>query len=131
MEIILTISFFILPIISPIQDIKMYACENIPHEVIGCYNGEDIYIDKNITGILKQTTIYHEIGHSIMKQDYPREIFANDEDVADWFVWWMLENKNKGYYNQNNGYDFPLNVDEYFKIKCSQGCIDSIDGVII
>ena len=69
-----------------------------PH---ACYivENDTIYISKEIKGISKTFALYHEIGHSLFKEDYPKDLFkagflsTATETNADNFAWWMYAKK--------------------------------------
>lgn len=72
--------------------------EGYPH---ACYavDTNTIYVSKDIKGRSRYFALFHEAGHSLYKENFPRDIFkatpfdTEEESMANDFGWWMYGKK--------------------------------------
>ena len=97
-----------------------------PH---ACYYepSNTIYISKEIKGFNKYFVLYHEAGHSLYKENFPRDIFKNTyfdpayEGLADNFAWWMYAKK---YPREQKFVNSVINKEkqDFFTSTCQKKC---------
>lgn len=98
-----------------------------------CYveKSNTIYISKEIKGIRHDFVLYHEIGHSLYKENYPKNLFkvgflsTATETNADNFAWWIFAQKfpkEKKFVNSI----LTKEKIKYFQDTCNTKCVKDI-----
>ena len=108
-------------------------CTFEPTEEHVCYVSENntIYISKEIKGISKYFVLYHEIGHSLYKENFPKEVFKGGifgpdyETMANDFAWWMYAKKNK---KEEKFVERVISKEkrDYFSKTCQKKCVNQV-----
>ena len=108
-------------------------CELEADDVYACYmvDTNSIYLSKELEGEKKDFVLYHEIGHSIYKENFPEEIFKDSlfgpgyETMANNFAWWIYSTK----YPKEQEFAKSVLTGEkikYFQETCTSDCIKVI-----
>ena len=110
-------------------------------DIGGCYviATDTIYIAsdlENRSDYKKDFVLFHEIGHSLYKHDFPKEIFKNGlfapdyEIIADNFAWWIYAKKypKERKFVRNLLSQKKLN---YFASTCDRMCVCDILSIKI
>jgi hypothetical protein len=102
-----------------------------PH---ACYSEKNntIYISKEIKSAPRDFILYHEIGHSLFKKNFPQDLFkpdmwgnANYEVLTNDFGWWIYGKKHPKELKFTNKV-VSQDKRNYFSSTCQKKCIDSI-----
>lgn len=101
--------------------------------VRACYSetSHTIFISQDITAKDKDFILYHEVGHFLYTQSFPKDIFLSGpfgpdyETIANDFAWWIYGAK---YPNQKNFANEVVTSkkQEYFSSTCDTNCVETI-----
>jgi len=106
--------------------------------VRACYvvDTHTIYLDKNLKGFYRYFVPYHEIAHSLYKENFDKTLFKDTifskdyETIANDFAWWMYAKKfpkEQKFVNQI----LTKEKIQYFKDTCDKQCVKYILGLPI
>lgn len=103
-----------------------------PH---ACYSESNntIYISKEITSAPRDFALYHEIGHSLYKKNFPTNLFKTDvwgnpdyEVLANDFGWWIYAKKHPKEKWLEKVALLERDQYAYFASTCQKKCVEKI-----
>lgn len=116
-------------------------CNIQPDFVKACFSdvSNTIFISQDINGaggVQKDFILYHEIGHFLFGQNFPKDIFKagltspDYETIADNFAWWIYGQKYSSEKSFSDAVVSKVKRD-YFSQNCNSVCVSSILNIKI